>query len=58
MVKGLWNICVEYNSEPPQYYPEAVLDLIYLPYAFEVPEWVPKTSDWVSEVSELDVVQP
>ncbi|KAE9306395.1 hypothetical protein PR003_g21256 [Phytophthora rubi] len=58
MVKRLWTGCIEYNREPRQFHPETLLVPSYLQYSFEVLEWVPRTADWVAEVTELDARQP
>ncbi|KAE9002800.1 hypothetical protein PR001_g18147 [Phytophthora rubi] len=58
MVKRLWNGCTEYDREPRQFHTETLLEPTFLQYSFEVLEWVPRTSDWVTEVTELDARQP
>ncbi|KAE8878880.1 hypothetical protein PF005_g28344 [Phytophthora fragariae] len=58
MVKRLWTGCIEYDREPRQFHTETLLEPTFLQYSFEVLEWVPRTSDWVTEVTELDARQP
>ncbi|KAE9001737.1 hypothetical protein PR001_g18445 [Phytophthora rubi] len=58
MAKRLWTGCIEYDREPRQFHTETLLEPTFLQYSFEVLEWVPRTSDWVTEVTELDARQP
>ncbi|GMF35721.1 unnamed protein product [Phytophthora lilii] len=53
-----WDWAIRPSSDPAHIPPELMLEPTILIFSFEVILWIPKTADWVSEVSVVDERQP
>ncbi|GMF15955.1 unnamed protein product [Phytophthora lilii] len=53
-----WDWAIRPSSDPTHIFPELMLEPTILTFSFEVIPWIPKTADWVSEVSVVDDRQP
>ncbi|GMF32588.1 unnamed protein product [Phytophthora lilii] len=53
-----WDWAIRPSSDPAHIPPELMLEPTILTFSFEVIPWIPKTADWVSEVSVVDDRQP
>ncbi|GMF11534.1 unnamed protein product [Phytophthora lilii] len=53
-----WDWAIRPSSDPAHIPPELMLEPTILTFSFEVILWIPKTADWVSEVSVVDDRQP